>query len=431
MTNINVTEIKVQVSDDTLVALNSAAAASASAVLADAAADRAEDARDVAISAGVTYASEAAAVAGLADGEFGGYLNEDGQPVWGQRTGSTMTPVPDQWVRLSGGTMTGPINFDLPDLTDAIKVGNGDRTIFGGSIVLLNEHTGTGNRHGFDDNTTFQGAAASAYNSFDARAQIKGTNNLDHYVGFQVDATVNLASGATLGYAAGHTYQPIIQNGTVTSTFGVSVADAALSGTGAITNQYGIFIAGLTNGTNNWAIYTAAPTKSYFGGEITCSIMNADPVYGSVFQFRTDAQLSVAPIITGGVRIGNSAEDGSSLFVCTPSLNDSFNSGFGVSGAYAGPISTIRLGAYGVQSAGGFGARMTLGTTNGNTYTDWTTLDENGRLDHNGPFGFRPAASVTPANNGDLEIEATSNTTLTFKYKGSDGTVRAGTVALS
>ena len=42
-----------------------------------------------------------------------------------------------------------------------------------------------------------------------------------------------------------------------------------------------------------------------------------------------------------------------------------------------------------------------------------------------------PAASVTPANNGELMVEATNNTTLTFKLKGSDGTVRSGTITLS
>lgn len=50
------------------------------------------------------------------------------------------------------------------------------------------------------------------------------------------------------------------------------------------------------------------------------------------------------------------------------------------------------------------------------------------------PFGdiyLRPSASLTPSANGDLCIEATNNTTLTFKLKGSDGTVRSGTVALS
>jgi len=42
-----------------------------------------------------------------------------------------------------------------------------------------------------------------------------------------------------------------------------------------------------------------------------------------------------------------------------------------------------------------------------------------------------PSDSVTPASNGNLMIEATSNTSLTFKYKGSDGVVRSATVTLS
>jgi len=44
---------------------------------------------------------------------------------------------------------------------------------------------------------------------------------------------------------------------------------------------------------------------------------------------------------------------------------------------------------------------------------------------------IRPSASRTPAANGDLVFEATSNTTLTVKYKGSDGTVRSGTIILA
>jgi len=46
-------------------------------------------------------------------------------------------------------------------------------------------------------------------------------------------------------------------------------------------------------------------------------------------------------------------------------------------------------------------------------------------------FVQTPAASVTPANNGELVVEATSNTSITFKLKGSDGTVRTGSLTLS
>ena len=45
---------------------------------------------------------------------------------------------------------------------------------------------------------------------------------------------------------------------------------------------------------------------------------------------------------------------------------------------------------------------------------------------------FFPGSSVTPdVTNGALTIEATSNTQLTFKLRGSDGTVRTGTLTLS
>lgn len=48
-----------------------------------------------------------------------------------------------------------------------------------------------------------------------------------------------------------------------------------------------------------------------------------------------------------------------------------------------------------------------------------------------GPIEFAPEASATPTANGDLVFEATSNTALTIKYKGSDGTVRSVELTLS
>ena len=44
---------------------------------------------------------------------------------------------------------------------------------------------------------------------------------------------------------------------------------------------------------------------------------------------------------------------------------------------------------------------------------------------------FHPQASISPGFDGDLVVEATSNSLLTFKYRGSDGVTRTGTIALS
>lgn len=54
-----------------------------------------------------------------------------------------------------------------------------------------------------------------------------------------------------------------------------------------------------------------------------------------------------------------------------------------------------------------------------------------GELDVDGPIEFAPASTDTPTNNGDVVIEATANDTLTFKLRGSDGTVRSATLTLA
>lgn len=53
------------------------------------------------------------------------------------------------------------------------------------------------------------------------------------------------------------------------------------------------------------------------------------------------------------------------------------------------------------------------------------------KLDVNGTFGFTPGSSVTPVDNGDVVFQLTSNTQLTIKAKGSDGTVRSVNLTLA
>lgn len=48
-----------------------------------------------------------------------------------------------------------------------------------------------------------------------------------------------------------------------------------------------------------------------------------------------------------------------------------------------------------------------------------------------GNISLFPAASVTPTVNGEVTFQLTSNTALAVKVKGSDGTVRTGTITLS
>ncbi len=73
----------------------------------------------------------------------------------------------------------------------------------------------------------------------------------------------------------------------------------------------------------------------------------------------------------------------------------------------------------------------TLQITRSGTDCRFTSNGGTGTFKFNQDVTQRPGSSVTPSANGDLSVEATSDTTLTFKFKGSDGTVRSGTITLS
>jgi hypothetical protein len=73
--------------------------------------------------------------------------------------------------------------------------------------------------------------------------------------------------------------------------------------------------------------------------------------------------------------------------------------------------------------------RLVIAGTTGRIGINETAPDYG--LDVNGTFGFTPGASVTPVDNGDVVFELTSNTSLTVKAKGSDGTVRSVVLTLA
>jgi len=47
------------------------------------------------------------------------------------------------------------------------------------------------------------------------------------------------------------------------------------------------------------------------------------------------------------------------------------------------------------------------------------------------PGKFRLTSSFIPSNILEMTVEATNDSTLTFRYKGSDGVIRSGTLALT
>jgi hypothetical protein len=92
-----------------------------------------------------------------------------------------------------------------------------------------------------------------------------------------------------------------------------------------------------------------------------------------------------------------------------------------------------RFRLYGTFTDASNGRRLDITSTTAGIFTLTATGNGTGAsgnlLKLTAPI-LLPASSVTLATNGDLAFEATSNTTLTIRYRGSDGTTRSATIAL-
>lgn len=106
--------------------------------------------------------------------------------------------------------------------------------------------------------------------------------------------------------------------------------------------------------------------------------------------------------------------------------------GQGIVGTDAGKFRIAMTAHVGIGRYGGLDS-LTVDTTNHRVGIGYNNTAPAYAADIRGSIGFRPghAKSQTPLANGDLVIETTSNTVLTFKYKGTDGIIRVGTVALA
>ena len=92
----------------------------------------------------------------------------------------------------------------------------------------------------------------------------------------------------------------------------------------------------------------------------------------------------------------------------------------------------VQGGNFGFTAADGSGnATWQVKTRAGGTLATRINIDNNGAVNVDGDLIINPSSSKSPTSNGELLFEATNDTTITVKYKGSDGVVRSGTISLS
>lgn len=269
------------------------------------------------------------------------------------------------------------------------------------AMVLVSRavSSGSGNGHAFSDSTNFNRSGTVAYNSFDARCTLSGSNNYDHYAGFQAAPTIG-TSGTTT-----HLYNfataPTVSAGTVTNSYGLYVSDPA--GAGAVTNNYGLYVPSLTKGgTKNFAVYTAGTTKSYFGGNVGLG---------------TEAPNSLLHVHSGSIQFGNAGVDAT---VGTQAI-------FSAVGYPTTYLHTIRSS----QSATLYNSFLVFDICNGaSTTNEVLRLFGNGNVGIGGISALGTSAvnvigikngtapSTSPASMGQLYVESGA-----LKYRGSSGTI--------
>jgi len=172
-----------------------------------------------------------------------------------------------RWKRLYGSILD--YKFFNPDNQNII-IGNNDNEIRSSdSVVAVTRNvddSDTGNAHCYSDSANITRSGNIAYNSYDCRITVNGSNNYNHFAPFQNGLEYN--STGTLSILYGYVDVPTIKQGTITNRYGSYLADIAKEG-GTVVNNYGLFIPELVNGTNNYAVYAQGNTPSRFGGEVT------------------------------------------------------------------------------------------------------------------------------------------------------------------
>lgn len=147
-----------------------------------------------------------------------------------------------------------------------LKVGTATTLSSSSNIVSAKVNTGTGNVHGFAENSTYNlGASGLGVNAYDAIFTFTGSQNYDHTVSFQSRPVYG--SSGTITNIYGSWDQPTVNTGTCTNRYGYYVVDP--NGTGTVTNNYGFYCEAMSKGgTLNYAFYSAGSTPSKFSGAV-------------------------------------------------------------------------------------------------------------------------------------------------------------------
>jgi hypothetical protein len=314
-----------------------------------------------------------------------------GEPAWANESGAV--------VSVNGET--GTVVLDAADVGAAPATGIDPTAISGTAVVdsdarLSDARTPTSHTHG---NLTNDGKLGS-------------TSGLP---------VVTTTAGAVTTLALGTANQVFrVNSGATGVEFGAGFDAASPPAIGNTTPNTGAFTT--LNATGTTELVNGGTTAGPFRVYNTSSAANANFERGFISWVSNTLRIGTEKGGTGSARALEFQTNGTIRLSISANSNalDVPNSTFWTSGG----TTWLKVSSGADLEFNNLFPRVSGTTVIGATNRRFATVFANN-------LNLAPSASVTPANNGDLVFEATDNTTLTFKYKGSDGVVRSGTVTLS
>lgn len=146
--------------------------------------------------------------------------------------------------------------------------GNIDTGTPDGGILVNRTLTGGSSAHSFRAFDDFSRSGLTlGVNAYDAKTNVTSAQ-LDHIADFQSRSVANLSDSLTHFYGL---YTEDVIKGTTKAAnhYSVYANRAILQNTATLVNDYGLYVTSMTGATNNYAVYTAGTTQSYFGGNIS------------------------------------------------------------------------------------------------------------------------------------------------------------------
>lgn len=146
---------------------------------------------------------------------------------------------------------------------------------------IVDGDTSGPNYHCFSDSSQLTLSNDKAYNSFDARVDIRGTGLANHYAAFQIG--VQKFGSGTLTNLFGFYLDYVASGGACTNIYGLFVNQPALSGGATIGRVVGLLFNGIPDnysgaGNPNYVILSNGGARTLLGGQLTAPKIYASSV---------------------------------------------------------------------------------------------------------------------------------------------------------